>query len=169
MRWRGAATAAAWVAVVGVASGLGALSLAGTVDRGARAAPLDDAAVRQKLAAARSASPGPSVTASSPSASPSSPAPSPPTAPTAPVTTATLRVTGGSLTAQCRAGGRVYLTAWSPATGYHVDEDVARGPAATAAVEFEPLDDEGGDDRPYEIHCAHGRPEAAPAPDRDDD
>ncbi|UQA94516.1 hypothetical protein [Streptomyces halobius] len=154
-------TVVAWAAGVGAASVLGACSLAGTVDRGAGAAPMDDAAVRQQLAEARSASPGPSATASPP--------PPPSTSlPSAHANTATVRVTGGSISAACRADGRIYLTAWSPATGYHVDDDVTRGPVGTATVEFEPLDDAGGEDRPYDVHCADGRPKATPVPDQDD-
>jgi hypothetical protein len=46
----------------------------------------------------------------------------------------------------------VYLTSWSPATGYRV-EDVARGPAPSAEVWF---------DGPYEVHitvtCQNGLP-----------
>ncbi|TJZ42276.1 hypothetical protein FCH28_35285 [Streptomyces piniterrae] len=170
-RIRGVATVLAWVTVMAAAAGLGAWALAGTADRHERAAPLDDAAVRRKLAAARSAAPDAPATPSaepSPSAS-ATPAPpeTPPVAPTHPTGTGTVRVTGGSLTAACLADGRIHLTAWSPAAGFHVDDDVARGPAATATIEFEPSDDDAGDDRPYEIHCAAGHPKAVPAPDDD--
>ncbi|MFG2224455.1 hypothetical protein [Streptomyces sp. NPDC048644] len=167
MAWRGAATTAVWVCAVATASGFGAWSLART-DSGTaqlRAAPLDESAVRQKLAAARSAAaephrpPDPAV-ASTP--------PNPPASSAPPSAAGTVRVTGGSITAECRTGGRVYLTAWSPTAGYHVDDDVLRGPAATAAIEFEPLDDDGPDDRPYQVRCADGRLRAEPAPDHDD-
>ncbi|MGW1379336.1 hypothetical protein ACWD6P_34415 [Streptomyces sp. NPDC002446] len=155
MAWRGAVTAAAWVAALAAAGGLGAWSLAGIVDRAAGAVTLDDDALRERLAAARSAH----ATRSRPS-----PTAAPP--PAAPART--LRVTGGSLTAVCRPDGRIYLTAWSPDAGFHVDDDVARGPAATAALAFEPLDDDMGEDLPYEIRCRDGRPRAHPVPDRDD-
>ncbi|MEC4016451.1 hypothetical protein [Streptomyces sp. H27-D2] len=60
----------------------------------------------------------------------------------------------------------IYLTFWSPAAGYHVEE-VARGPAATASIELEPIND--GDDRSYAIGCADGRPRATAIEDDDDD
>ncbi|MEU9114895.1 hypothetical protein AB0D04_24685 [Streptomyces sp. NPDC048483] len=165
MAWRGTATAAAWIGVLAAAGGLGAWTLAhtdtGSEGRHARADPLDDAAVRERLAQARSA------------AEPTVPPPPSPSATTAPART--VRVTGGSLTAVCRPDGRVYLTAWSPDAGFHVDEDVARGPAAVAALEFEPSDDEAGaddgaadEDLPYTIRCADGRPKATPAADHDE-
>ncbi|MFG2140449.1 hypothetical protein [Streptomyces sp. NPDC048650] len=154
MAVRGAA--AAWMAGLAAAGGLGAWALASTDsgigDRNARAVTLDDAAVRRRLAEARSAdgAQGPPPTRPSRSAGPAAPP------------ARTVRVTGGSVTAVCRPDGRVYLTAWSPDAGFHVDDDVSRGPAATAALEFEPLNDEDGADRPYAIHCAGGRPAAAP-------
>ncbi|MCB5912158.1 hypothetical protein [Streptomyces pinistramenti] len=161
MAWRGAATTAAWVCAVATASGLGAWSLAHTGTGGAplHTALLDESGVRQKLAAARSA-------AAVPHRPPDRAAASTPPDPTA-TAAGTVRVTGGSITAECRTGGRVYLTAWSPTAGYHVDDDVLRGPAATAAIEFEPLDDDGQDDRPYQVSCADGRLRAQPAPDDD--
>jgi hypothetical protein len=160
MPWRSAAATAAWVCVLAAAGGLGAWSLAHTGpgdDRTAHAAPLDDDVVRRKLAAARAAShPGTAAP------SPSSPSPS------SPASTTTLRVTGGSITAQCRPGARVHLTAWSPAAGYHVDDDVVRGPARTATLEFEPsFDAADGEDRPYAVGCTAGRPEAHAVADRD--
>ncbi|MFH9420486.1 hypothetical protein [Streptomyces sp. NPDC017529] len=178
MAWRSVAATAAWVCAVAAAGGLGAWSLASadTGGRNARAVPLDDGAVRQKLAAARSASPAPVPPApAAPSPKPSgtaatSPPPgSPPGAPARPVGGGTVRLAGGSATADCRADGRIYLTVWSPATGYRAD-DVRRGPAATVAIEFEPLDDAAGDDHAYTLRCtADGRPTAAAAPDDDDD
>ncbi|WP_050502876.1 hypothetical protein [Streptomyces monomycini] len=191
MAWRSVAATAAWVCAVAAAGGLGAWSLASadTGGRNARAVPLDDGGVRDKLAAARAASPepgpgsgpGPGVpsgsagtgpSAGSPSGAPSgSPSGSGPASasPSRPGGGGTIRLAGGSATAECRTDGRVYLTVWSPATGYRAD-DVRRGPAATAAIEFEPLDDHSGDDHSYTLRCAaDGRPQAAPAPDDDDD
>ncbi|MFJ9409268.1 hypothetical protein [Streptomyces sp. NPDC101393] len=169
MAWRSVATTAAWVCVLAGAGGLGAWSLAHTDpgDRTPRAAPLDDAGVRQKLAAARAAArPDTTPAPATPPAPTASPTTSPSTPPsTSTGATTTLRVTGGSVTAQCRPGGRVYLTAWSPAAGHHVDDDVRRGPARTATLEFEPDDD--GEDRPYAVTCPHGRPEARGTADED--
>ncbi|MEV5598162.1 hypothetical protein [Streptomyces sp. NPDC052496] len=191
MAWRSVAATAAWVCAVAAAGGLGAWSLASadTGGRHERAVPLDDGGVRDKLAAARAASPepgapspssegpsseGPSSAQSGGPGSPSGPAASPSRtasgSPTArPAGGGTVRLAGGTATAECRTDGRVYLTAWSPATGYRAD-DVRRGPAATAAIEFEPLDDHSGDDHAYTLRCAaDGRPQAAQAPDDDDD
>ncbi|WP_158857784.1 hypothetical protein [Streptomyces sp. NRRL B-1347] len=58
---------------------------------------------------------------------------------------------------------------WSPADGYHFDEDVVRGPGRAARLEAEPSDDgdgaEDADDLTYDITCPGGRPRARPAPD----
>ncbi|MFH8408969.1 hypothetical protein ACH4FX_29855 [Streptomyces sp. NPDC018019] len=181
MAWRSVAATAAWVCAVAGAGALGAWSLASadTGGRNARAVPLDDGAVRDKLAAARAASPAPEpssgTSSGAPSGTPSGPAAtgsspgSPSGSPARPVAGGTVRLAGGSATAECRTDGRIYLTVWSPATGYRAD-DVRRGPAATAAIEFEPLDDHAGDDHTYTLRCtADGRPQAASAPDDDDD
>ncbi|KAA6220956.1 hypothetical protein CP973_02230 [Streptomyces albofaciens JCM 4342] len=189
MAWRSVAVTAAWVCVVAGAGALGAWSLASadTGGRNDRAVPLDDGAVRDKLAAARAAAPTSEPSSGTPSGSPSgapsgaSGKPSGPAAtgpssgspspgsPARPVAGGTVRLAGGSATAECRADGRIYLTVWSPATGYRAD-DVRRGPAATAAIEFEPLDDHAGNDHAYTLRCAaDGRPQAAPAPEDDDD
>ncbi|MFD7666387.1 hypothetical protein [Streptomyces sp. NPDC059788] len=178
MAWRSVAATAAWVCAVAAAGGLGAWSLANadTGGRNARAVPLDDGGVREKLAAARAASPGPSSGTPSGPAATGSPG-SPPGVPSGsasgsrarPAGGGTVRLAGGSATAECRTDGRIHLTVWSPATGYRAD-DVRRGPAATAAIEFEPLDDHSGDDHTYTLRCtADGRPQAVPAPDDDDD
>ncbi|MEU7152649.1 hypothetical protein AB0B15_32170 [Streptomyces sp. NPDC045456] len=177
MAWRSVAATAAWMCAVAAAGGLGAWSLASadTGGRNARAVPLDDGGVRDKLAAARAASQDPGPRASSGSAGTGSPSGAPSgtgaasASPARPVGGGTVRLAGGSATAECRTDGRIYLTVWSPATGYRAD-DVRRGPAATAAIEFEPLDDHSGDDHSYTLRCAaDGRPQAASAPDDDDD
>ncbi|MFH8344691.1 hypothetical protein [Streptomyces sp. NPDC018045] len=185
MAWRSVAATAAWVCAVAAAGGLGAWSLASadTGGRNARALPLDDGGVRDKLAAARAASPDPASPKPGPGSSSGAAATGPPSGspsgappgtasgspPARPDGGGTVRLAGGSATAECRTDGRVYLTVWSPATGYRAD-DVRRGPAATAAIEFEPLDDHVGDDHAYTLHCAaDGRPRAASAPEDDDD
>ncbi|WP_052866363.1 hypothetical protein [Streptomyces niger] len=190
MKWRGAVVTAVWLCAFAGAGGLGAWSLANT-DMGARnsrAEPLDDAGVRQKLAAARTSprpngSPGPGGSATGPAAPDASGSGKPSEGGTqTPGDTSshgdtsssagsaaqmgTVNVTGGSATAECRPDGRVYLTVWSPASGYHMDT-VKRGPSGVATIEFEPLDD--GDDRTYAIRCTDGHPKAIPVADHDSD
>ncbi|MEV0443231.1 hypothetical protein AB0I84_06850 [Streptomyces spectabilis] len=84
----------------------------------------------------------------------------------------TVRFTGGTATVECRPGGTVYLVSWSPADGYHFDEDVVRGPGRAARLEAEPSDDaddggaaEDADDLTYDITCPDGRPRVHRAPD----
>lgn len=66
---------------------------------------------------------------------------------------------------ECRADGTVYLVSWSPADGFHIDDDVERGPGRVARVEAEPGDDVDGDDLHYEVRCTGGTPRAHPVPD----
>ncbi|MFI8995443.1 hypothetical protein [Streptomyces sp. NPDC053542] len=174
MKWRSAVVTAVWVCAFAGAGGLGAWSLA-NADMGARnsrAEPLDDDGVRQKLAAARTSAqpPGSDSSAQPPgsgsgSAEPGSGASASATAGEA-ARVGTVKVTGGSATAECRPDGTVYLTVWSPASGYHMDS-VKRGPSAVATIEFEPLDD--GDDLTYAVRCDDGRPKAVPIADHDID
>jgi lipoprotein-anchoring transpeptidase ErfK/SrfK len=87
---------------------------------------------------------GVSQTEATPSVQPSpSPAASPPSAQTRATARATATATpsstlltsqGGTVVADCQAGG-AYLLSWSPAPGYEVDT-VRRGPALTARVIF---------------------------------
>ncbi|MEV0527037.1 hypothetical protein AB0I66_26755 [Streptomyces sp. NPDC050439] len=158
-KWRSAVVTAAWVGVGTAAGALGAWQLA-TADSGgaAHSRPLDEAAVERALAAT-SASPRPSPT----SATPSAPAKTP-------SDRSTLRFTGGTATVECRPDGTVYLVSWSPADGFHIDDDVERGPAAVARLEAEPSDDdENRDDLPYEIRCGKGgEPRARVVADADD-
>ncbi|WP_030621405.1 hypothetical protein [Streptomyces sclerotialus] len=182
MKWRGAVVTAVWVCAFAGAGGLGAWSLANT-DMGlqnTRAEPLDDDGVRQKLAAARtSARPGSSEPGggASDSAAPDASGAGTPSGGATPGSgetssagsagrVGTVNVTGGSATAECRPDGRVYLTVWSPASGYHMDT-VKRGPSDVATIEFEPIDD--GDDRTYAIRCTDGHPKAIPVADHDAD
>ncbi|MCI3932031.1 hypothetical protein [Streptomyces sp. AN091965] len=185
-KWWSAAGTVAWVAVGTAAGGLGAWQLASADGGGAaHSRPLDEGAVRRALTAEGASGPGSSrTTPSHPEPSgqgPSSPGPSSPSAgpsrskqptgaprPNAPERS-TVRFTGGSATVECRSDGRVYLVSWSPADGYHFDEDVVRGPGFVARLEAEPSDDadvaEDGDDLPYDITCSNGRPRARRAPD----
>ncbi|MFF1378440.1 hypothetical protein [Streptomyces sp. NPDC058308] len=58
---------------------------------------------------------------------------------------------------------------WSPADGFHIDDDVERGPSAVARLEAEPGDDDERDDLPYEIRCGRSGPWAKVVPDSPDD
>jgi hypothetical protein len=60
--------------------------------------------------------------------------------------------TGGSVVARCY-GADAYLMYWSPAPGYHA-EDVTRGPAATARLQFE-----GVGEYQLTIQCVNGVPQ----------
>ncbi|MGW5866236.1 hypothetical protein ACWFRJ_29080 [Streptomyces sp. NPDC055239] len=159
-KWRNAVVTAAWVGVGTAAGALGAWQLASSDSGGAaHSRPLDEGAVRRALAAT-SASPKPTPSASSPSSS----APSEKAS-----DRSTLRFTGGTATVECRADGTVYLVSWSPADGFHIDDDVERGPAAVARLEAEPSDDDDQDDLPYEIRCGEdGAPRAKVVADEDD-
>lgn len=144
---------AAWVGVGTAAGALGAWQLA-TSDSGgaAHSRPLDEAAVERALAATSASPPSPSRSSRTPSA----PA-------KAASDRSTLRFTGGTATVECRTDGTVYLVSWSPTDGFHIDDDVERGPAAVARLEAEPSDDDDDeqDDLPYEIRCgADGKPRA---------
>ncbi|WP_172386159.1 hypothetical protein [Streptomyces sp. MNP-20] len=182
-KWWSAAGTVAWVAVGTAAGGLGAWQLASADGGGAaHSRPLDEGAVRRALTAEGTPGPGPSrPEPSGPSgpgpgsgSGPSSPGPARSTEPTgvprpdAPERS-TVRFTGGTATVECRPDGTVYLVSWSPADGYHFDEDVVRGPGRTARLEAEPSDDadvaEDSDDLPYDITCADGGPRARRAPD----
>lgn len=169
-KWRNAVVTAAWVAVGTAAGALGAWQLASADggDGAAHSRPLDEAAVRRALAASPTAgpseppTPSPARPSSPPSSGPPSSAPASPTA-----ERSTVRFTGGSATVECRADGTVYLVSWSPADGFHIDDDVERGPAAVVRLEAEPGDDEQ-DDLPYEIRCTGDGPRARVTPDKDD-
>ncbi|MGW6273186.1 hypothetical protein [Streptomyces sp. NPDC055060] len=159
-KWRSAVVTAAWVGVGTAAGALGAWQLA-TADSGvaAHSRPLDEEAVERALAAT-SATPSPPAPTPSGSRTPHSPKPA---------ERSTLRFTGGTATVECRGDGTVYLVSWSPADGFHIDDDVERGPAATARLEAEPSDDDEREDLPYEIDCGkQGRPVARVVADTDD-
>jgi hypothetical protein len=137
----------AWLVGAGAATSgsLLAVSLLGQGFAGSGSQQLSVSAVNRALASeAAEAPPPPSA---SPAASPalphrphrrprhvhhrqhpsSSPTPSPPSG-------TVLTSPGGTVVADCRAGG-AYLESWSPQQGYEAD-DVVRGPAATARAVF---------------------------------
>ncbi|WPO72437.1 MULTISPECIES: hypothetical protein [unclassified Streptomyces] len=166
-KWRSAVVTAAWVAVGTAAGALGAWQLAGADSRGdvAHSRPLDEAAVRRALAKASESPAAPERSRGGDSTPPRKPT-GKPSAPER----STVRFTGGAATVECRADGTVFLVSWSPADGFHIDDDVERGPAAVARLEAEPGDDDERDDLPYEIRCASdGVPHAKVTADRDDD
>lgn len=163
-KWRNAVVTAAWVAVGTAAGALGAWQLA-SADGGGDAAhsrPLDEGAVRRALAKAADAPPARPETPTSPPTS-ARPSPSPSGE------RSTVRFTGGSATVECRPDGTVRLISWSPADGFHIDDDVERGPAPVVRLEAEPADDDEQEDLPYEVRCAGGTPRVKVAPDADDD
>ncbi|WP_150185263.1 hypothetical protein [Streptomyces venezuelae] len=167
-KWRNAVVTAAWVAVGTAAGALGAWQLASSDSDGAGGAahsrPLDEAAVRKALTAST-----PTPTSRSTSTPPTPPTPTSTPTSTPSAERSTVRFTGGSATVECRADGTVRLVSWSPADGFHIDDDVERGPGAVARLEAEPGDDDDQPDLPYEIRCAGGTPKAKILPDRDDD
>ncbi|WP_329091952.1 MULTISPECIES: hypothetical protein [unclassified Streptosporangium] len=123
--------------------------------------PLSAAEVDEALALASSL-PGapPTVPPASPPPSEGAPDPGEPTpVPTVTVTTTATPVAdpgksrvittaGGRVIARCE-NGLVTLRSWSPAQGFQAD-DVERGPAGRARVEFESEEDEVK----VEVHCA---------------
>ncbi|MEU8382745.1 hypothetical protein [Streptosporangium sp. NPDC048865] len=124
--------------------------------------PLSAAEVDEALALASSlpnALPPSAAPSAPPSVSPSaSPAQDTP-APTVTVTTTAtpaaepgksrlIATAGGKVIARCE-NGLVTLRSWSPAQGFQAD-DVERGPASRARVEFETEEDEVK----VEVHCA---------------
>ncbi|AZM54496.1 hypothetical protein DMA15_19600 [Streptomyces sp. WAC 01529] len=165
-KWRSAVVTAAWVAVGTAAGALGAWQLAGSDSGGgaAHSRPLDEAAVREALARASEGRQASRTPAREPAPSPSSsssPSPSP--------ERSTVRFTGGAATVECRPDGTVRLVSWSPADGFHIDDDVERGPAAVARLEAEPGDDDEREDLAYDIRCTAQGPRARVTPDRDED
>lgn len=146
---------AAWVGVGTAAGALGAWQLASSDSGGAEhSRPLDEGAVRRALSETSATSVPPPTSSSSTRSTPDR---------------STLRFTGGTATVECRGDGTVYLVSWSPADGFHIDEDVERGPAAVARLEAEPSDDDDEqEDLPYEIRCGEDGPRARVVADSDD-
>lgn len=134
-------TFGAWLLGVAAATGgsLAAVSLIGQSIIGPQTQRLTVSAVNRALADDRDA--GPPQASPTPSTSPPArahrrsgrrrAAPSPATTESAGTL---LSSAGGSVLARCDATG-AYLISWSPQQGYEAD-DVSRGPAARAVVEF---------------------------------
>ncbi|HEY3686653.1 MAG TPA: hypothetical protein VGL93_26710 [Streptosporangiaceae bacterium] len=130
-----------WVAAALAATGVGVAALGALGDGivGEAAPPMSQTDVRHQLARATA------------TARPSGPAPSR----TADAGGVVLAGAGGTVVARCLAGGAVQLDSWSPAQGFAA-EDVKRGPADRAEIQFE-------SDRTEvkgRITCAAGRPVA---------
>ncbi|GAA5053632.1 hypothetical protein HNP84_002825 [Thermocatellispora tengchongensis] len=167
MRRRLALAAAGWAVTAALATGagVGVINLLGESLSGPAGRPLSAEDVRRELAAAPPASPtaAPTVT-TTPTTTPTPSATATPTiAPTPPAVSEVIESAGGTVIARC-AGGLAELRSWNPAQGYQVD-DVERGPAARARIEFEA--DDGDDDSgrelevKMEIRCgADGHPVA---------
>ncbi|NUT18858.1 MAG: hypothetical protein HOV77_06710 [Hamadaea sp.] len=75
----------------------------------------------------------------------------------------TLTTAAGSVVARC-ANGHAYLVSWSPAQGYRA-ENVRRGPAQTARVEFESRSEAAV----LRVTCAGGTPQVAVGHDDEHD
>jgi len=107
--------------------------------------------------AAPAAVPSPSVPSGTHPASPSPPAaPTSPAAPT-PGPPRQFNTQEGVVVAQC-VGQLAYLVSWSPAPGYRVD-DVRRGPATTAKVQFEMFGSHR--ESTVAVECSTGTPRLA--------
>ncbi|WP_344920705.1 hypothetical protein [Streptosporangium oxazolinicum] len=167
MRKRLPLVVAGWLITGLLAIGAGVAVIDGLseplTDTGLR--PLSAAEVDEALALASSlpsAPPSAPLTAPPASPSPSEGAPGPGTPTPGPTVTVTTTATpvaepgksrvittaGGRVIARCE-DGLVTLRSWSPAQGFQAD-DVERGPASRARVEFETEEDEVK----VEVHCA---------------
>ncbi|NGN70402.1 hypothetical protein G5C51_41795, partial [Streptomyces sp. A7024] len=79
----------------------------------------------------------------------------------------TIHFRGGTATAQCLPDGRIFLSSWSPAAGYTIEE-ATRGPSRTALLELEPSSDDT-EDLAVTLRCTNDRPTTAPPPPEDAD
>lgn len=142
MKGRILASVSAWMAGAAVATG-GTLVAISWIGQGISSAPVHALSVDQVTNALASMSPSPDGTSddgagTTPSPAPASPAPSASHSAGAVATTSpprTLTSAGGSVIAVCTAAG-AYLTSWSPAENFQVDE-VRRGPERVARVVFQ--------------------------------
>ena len=171
MKGRILASVSAWLAGAAVATG-GTLVAVSWIGQGISAAPVHTLSVDQVTNALASMSPSPDGTGddaagNAPSPTPASPAPSGSHSVSAVATTSpprTLTSAGGSVIAVCTAAG-AYLTSWSPAENFQVDE-VRRGPAQVARVVFQ----SGTTSVEVGVFCQGGSPTAysgheSPGPD----
>jgi hypothetical protein len=161
--------AAAWTAgaVASVAVSMLALTViggvGGDVQPPAPMAPLDNGVSSTASGDPTSpppiafATPSPAVSSSTRPASP--PPPVPPTSSPAPTPgpPRQFNTPEGVVTARC-VGQLAYLVSWSPAPGYRVD-DVRRGPAAVATVQFEMVGSRG--EAAVGVECSSGVPRLA--------
>jgi len=145
-----ALAAVSWLVGAGtaVAVGLLALSFVGSGLVAGANDPLASAVDAPSAPPSATAEPTPS-SRPSPSASASGSA----TATASPVERS-LANGGGTVVARC-VGDQVYLVGWSPAQGFHTD-DVRRGPATYASVEFENVTQE----IKLRVTCIDGVPQA---------
>ncbi|MEU6712536.1 hypothetical protein ABZ897_13730 [Nonomuraea sp. NPDC046802] len=135
----------AWAATVVAATGasVAMLGLIGTGLTGAPSHVLSQAEVRGALATATTRA------AAQPSATPSAAA----TPGASPAQGKLIRSAGGTVIASCD-GDLITLRSWTPAQDYSVD-DVERGPAREAKVEFEPAE---GEEVELKLGCSGGQP-----------
>lgn len=136
-RVRSLLTVVGWFAAVSGATTVGVLAVdaIGSGIAGTTAEPLTGKEVASQLATASPASSKPISTESSPANA-----------------SRVLGTKGGTIVARC-TDGRVYLASWSPAQGYEAD-NVRRGPARTAGLQFESDDAE----LHVRISCERGVP-----------
>lgn len=160
MKARILASVSAWLAGAAVATG-GTLVAISWIGQGISTAPVRTLSVDQVTNALAGISPSPDGTGDDPAGPASGPAAASPAqsasrsaggATTSPPTT--LTSAGGSLIAVCTAAG-AYLTSWSPAENFQVDE-VQRGPARVARVVFQ----SGSTDVYLGVVCHDGLPTA---------
>jgi len=117
-----------------------------------RALAADDHSPKASPAASPAQASRPAATA------PPSPQPSGAAAPAGTL----LSSAGGSVVAECRPAG-AYLLSWSPQSGYATD-NVVRGPAATAQVQFETTSQEVS----MAVSCAGSVPSASVSTEAND-
>ncbi|GLW08563.1 hypothetical protein Misp01_36930 [Microtetraspora sp. NBRC 13810] len=132
-----------WIATAALATGagVGVIGLLGESFSDPAGRPLSAEDVRRELAATPSPPARPVVTPSLPA----TPAPA-----ASGAVSDVISTEGGTVVARCE-GGLVTLRSWTPAQGYQVD-DVERGPAGRARVEFEAEET----DVKLEVHCGPG-------------
>ncbi len=155
------ASVLAWLVGAAAAVGVGLLALSWIGDgltTTTAAALQPETVTRDPSAAPSSDQPSPTVSGASPSPGGSvSPKPSrsaPVAAPTGAQPDRVVTSKGGSAVARC-TNGLAYLVSWSPNPGYRVD-DVLRGPAVEARVQFEAV----GSEVLLRVKCLNGVPQS---------
>lgn len=149
-RTRSLLTVGGWLAAVAAATTVGVLAVGaiGSGIAGTTTRPLSHSEVTHALATAKTPTP---ARTTSDTRSPAS------------GVSRVLGSKGGTVVARCSAG-KVTLVSWSPAQGYETD-DVNRGPATTASLQFET----GQVEITIRVDCRGGVPTAHVMSKSDDD